>query len=151
MNHSGHLQSEQKNTYSKKSIYIIHPARRVSVVAVARCAKIQGLGLWCLAALSTLSVISWWSALLVRKPKYSEKTTDPPLVTDKLYHIMLHWLRLAYAGFELTTLLVIGTYCIGSCKSNYNTITTTTDPAKIQKTDKHKYVKIVWEQENQMI
>jgi hypothetical protein len=64
---------------------------------------------------------------------------------------MLHWLRLAYAGFELTTLLVIGTYCIGSCKSNYNTITTTTDPAKIQKTDKHKYVKIVWEQENQMI
>jgi hypothetical protein len=35
-------------------------------------------------------------------------------VTDKLYHIML---------FELTTLVVIGTDCTGSCKSNYHTIT----------------------------
>ena len=29
-------------------------------------------------------------------------------------------------GFELTTLVVIGTDCIGSCKSNYHTITATT-------------------------
>ena len=28
-------------------------------------------------------------------------------------------------GFELTTLVVIGTDCTGSCKSNYQTITTT--------------------------
>ena len=31
-------------------------------------------------------------------------------------------------GFELTKLVVIGTDCIGNCKSNYLTITTTTDP-----------------------
>jgi hypothetical protein len=31
-------------------------------------------------------------------------------------------------GFELTTLVVIGTDCIGSCKSNYHTITTMTVP-----------------------
>jgi hypothetical protein len=31
-------------------------------------------------------------------------------------------------GFELTTLVVIGTDCIGSCKFNYHTITTTTAP-----------------------
>ena len=31
-------------------------------------------------------------------------------------------------GLELTTLLVIGTDGIGSCKSNYYTITTTTAP-----------------------
>ena len=31
-------------------------------------------------------------------------------------------------GFELTTLVVIGTDCIGSCKSNYHTITTVTTP-----------------------
>ena len=31
-------------------------------------------------------------------------------------------------GFELTTLVVIGTNCIGSCKSNYHTITTMTAP-----------------------
>ena len=31
-------------------------------------------------------------------------------------------------GVELTTSVVIGTYCIGSCKSNYHTIMTTTVP-----------------------
>ena len=31
-------------------------------------------------------------------------------------------------GFELTSLVVIGTDCIGSCKSNYHTITTTPTP-----------------------
>jgi hypothetical protein len=34
------------------------------------------------------------------------------------------------AGFELTTLVVIGTDCIGSCKSNYHMIKTTTVPLK---------------------
>ena len=33
-----------------------------------------------------------------------------------------------WTGFELTTLVVIGTDCIGSCKSNYHTITATTAP-----------------------
>jgi hypothetical protein len=32
--------------------------------------------------------------------------------------------HLAWAGFKLTTFMVIGTYCIGSCKSNYHTIMT---------------------------
>ena len=32
------------------------------------------------------------------------------------------------AGFELTTLVVIGIDCTGSCKSNYHTMTTTTAP-----------------------
>ena len=35
---------------------------------------------------------------------------------------------LPWSRFELTTSVVIGTDCIGSCKSNYHTITTTTAP-----------------------
>jgi hypothetical protein len=45
------------------------------------------------------------------------------VVTDKLDHIMLY--TLPWSRFELTTSVVIGTDCTGSCKSNYHTMTTT--------------------------
>ena len=60
-----------------------------------------------------------------------KKTTDQSQATDKLYHIMLYRVHLTWVGFELTTSVVIGTDCIGSCKSNYHTITTTTTPQQI--------------------
>ena len=44
------------------------------------------------------------------------KTTDLSQVTDQLYHIMLHEFISTCAGFELKTLVVIGTGCIDSCK-----------------------------------
>ena len=35
------------------------------------------------ATLNNISVISWWSVLLVEETEYPEKTTDLPQVTDK--------------------------------------------------------------------
>jgi hypothetical protein len=76
-----------------------------------------GFGLWCLNA--TFSHIVLYRGT---KPEYSEKATDLPHVTDKLYHIMLYRVHLAW------TLVVICTHCIGSYKSKYHTITTMTLP-----------------------
>ena len=62
---------------------------------------------------------NWWM-----KPEYPEKTTDLPQATTDIYHLMLYRVHLAWAGFELTTLVVIGTDWISSYKSNYHTIST---------------------------
>ena len=76
---------------------------------------------WCLTPLSTIFQLYRESVLLV------EDTGEPgenhrPVAShwQTLSHNVVHspWSRL-----ELTTSVVMGTDCIGSCKSNYHTIT----------------------------
>jgi hypothetical protein len=57
-----------------------------------------------------------------RQNEYPTKTTELLEVTDKLYYIYCIDYTSSWMGFILTTLVSIGTNCIGSCKSNSHTI-----------------------------
>ena len=75
------------------------------------------------ATFNNISVLSWGSVLL----DCQEKSIDMLQVTDKL-QTLSHNVAMRTPRLELTTLVVIGTDYIGSFKSNYHTIMTTTTP-----------------------
>jgi hypothetical protein len=73
------------------------------------------------ATFNNISVISWWSVLLVEKSRVSEENR----------HAADHWQALSH-NIVSSTPRLSGIWtenvsdCIGSCQSNYHTITTTT-------------------------
>jgi len=84
------------------------------------------------ATFNNISVISWQSVLLVEETGVLGENHQPATS---------HWQTLSHnvccikfispwAEFEFATLVVIGTDCIGSCKSNYHMSMTMTPPSK---------------------
>ena len=76
------------------------------------------------ATFNSTSVISWRSVLLARTGVHGENHGPAVSHWQTLSHVMLYQVHLVWARFEVTTLVVIGTDCIGIYKSNYHTITT---------------------------
>ena len=72
-------------------------------VCVIKWSSVRELAMVFNVTFNNISVISWWSVLLVGE------TTDLSQVDDPLYHIMLYWVHLVMNGFELTTFMAICT------------------------------------------
>jgi hypothetical protein len=81
------------------------------------------------ATFNNISIISWWSVLLVEETRVPGENHRPAAS---------HWQTLSHNVASITPsherdsnsqhLVVICTDCIGSCKSKHHTITTTTAP-----------------------
>ena len=87
------------------------------------------LGLLCLMLLSTIFQLHRGVSFIVGGHRSTRR--KPPTCRKSLTNFFIYYYikyTLPWSGFELTTLMVIGSDCMGSCKSNYHTITITATP-----------------------
>ena len=115
------LQSE--HTYIHR--LLVQPFQTGKCLFFSAVSVWEWLGLWCLSHFQ-----QYFSYIVAVSLIGGGNQRKPPQVTDKLYH--MYRLYLARVGFELTTLVVVGSDCIGSGKSNYHTITTRMAPLIIR-------------------
>jgi hypothetical protein len=113
------------------------PSRNCCWVWWALSSALNNISWWfrfmALNAPSNISAISQQSILLVEETGVPRENHWP---VASHWQTLSHNISIEYAspwmGFELTTLVVIGTDCTGSCKSNYHTIKTTTAPNLVE-------------------
>ena len=82
------------------------------------------------ATVNNISAISWWSVLLVDETEVPGENHRPVVSHWQVYLIICIEYTSPWTRFELTTLVMVGTDCTGSFKSNYHTIMINPVPSK---------------------